>query len=53
MFILFNAGGVKRKQQKKRTGRKNEESQIGKRKGWAREAGETEKEATAAWYEQR
>lgn len=33
MFILFNTGGVKRKQQKKRNGRKNEESQTGKRKG--------------------
>ena len=45
MFILSNAGGVKRKQQKKRTGGENEESQIGKREGRTRETGATEEEA--------
>lgn len=53
MFILSNAGGVKRKQQKKRNGGENEESQTGKREGWTRETGATEEEAAVDWYEQR
>lgn len=53
IFISSNAGGIKRKQQKKRIGGENQESQAGQGEGWEGEAGEAEEEAAVDWYEQR
>lgn len=46
-FLSPNAGGIKRKQQKKRIGGEDQEGQAGQGEGRAGEAGETEEEAAA------
>lgn len=46
-FLSSHAGGIKRKQQKKRIGGEDQEGQAGQGEGGEGEAGETEEEAAA------